>query len=92
MFQEPQAKLKETQVAPVRAMNQRQEVALPCLIAQIDNPDISQASGNHQFCQALRISEMAFVQMKAAAFLIGEEGLNAETLLIPFCSFAKNWR
>ena len=51
--------------------------------AQKNDPDVSQASGDHQAGQTLGVINMTFVQMKTPAFLIGEKGFDAETQTIP---------
>ena len=55
--------------------------------AEENNPDVSQAGGKHQAGQAAGVRDMAFVQMKAAAFLVGEEGFNSEPFGIVVTGF-----
>lgn len=51
--------------------------------AQVDDPEIGQASGDHQSHQSLGVGQMTLMQVEATAFLVSEEGLDAEALAIP---------
>jgi hypothetical protein len=55
--------------------------------AQVDDPDISQTSGNHETCQTLGVCDMALVQVEATAFLVGEESFDATATPIPIAGF-----
>lgn len=85
VLQELEAQLKETEITAVSTMQDRQETACVHLRAQVDDPDVGQASGNQQARQALWVSEMAFMELEAAAFLVGEEGLNGMITNDKFC-------
>ena len=58
-----------------------------CHEAEIDDPQIGQASCDHQGAQAFRIRQMAFVEVKSAAFLVGEEGFDLKTFFVPITGF-----
>ena len=49
------------------AMNDFAPSLLDCHVAQIDNPDISQASCFHQLCKSSWVTDMAFVQSVSPA-------------------------
>ena len=51
--------------------------------AEVNHPNISQTSSYHQSSQAVRVGQMAFVQMEAPTFLVREEGFNAEPFFVP---------
>lgn len=44
--------------------------------AQVHDPEIGQAGGDHQFAKPSCIGQVTFVQEKAATFLVGEIGFN----------------
>jgi len=71
--------LKKAQVAPISAMNNGCPLVTLGDNAQKNDPDVSQTSSDHQASQALRVSDVAFVQVKAPAFLVREKGF--DTLL-----------
>ncbi len=60
-------------------MNDFAPSLLDCQVAQIDHPDVCQASCYHQLSQSIWITEMAFVQMEPTTFLVGEQSLNTES-------------
>jgi hypothetical protein len=43
--------------------------------AQINDPNVSQTSSNQQTGHTGWVGDMAFVQMEAPTFLVGEEGV-----------------
>ena len=51
--------------------------------AQVDDPQIGQASCDHQIAQALWIRQMTFMQKEPTAFLVGEEGFDLKTFFVP---------
>ena len=59
--------------------------------AQIDDPQIGQTSGNHQDAQALWIRQMAFVEIKPTAFLVGEKGFDLKTFFVPINGFVRQF-
>src|SRR3954470_6196238 len=56
------------------------------LRAKINHPDIGKTGGNSEACQPHGIADVAFMQMKPAAFLVGKESFNVHALLIPVTS------
>ncbi len=50
--------------------------------AQVDDPDVSKASCDHQPGQPGRVGDMAFMQIEAPAFLVGEESFNTKAFVI----------
>jgi hypothetical protein len=87
VIEQNQAKLEETQVTTVRAMNDLDPAISLGNRTQVDDPDVGQASRDHQAGQACRIRDVAFVQVEAAALLIREEGLNPVPFGIPVTRF-----
>jgi len=69
------------------AMNPPSKRACGGLNTEVDHPDISQASGNQQTCQPLRMAQVAFVEMEPATFLVGEESFDEEALLVVGAGF-----
>lgn len=55
--------------------------------AQVNDPEIGQAGGDHQVTQSGWIGEMTFVQEKAATFLVGEKGFDLEAFFVPVQGF-----
>jgi hypothetical protein len=55
--------------------------------AQVNDPEVSQTGSKHQPGQAFRVREVALVQVEATAFLVGEEGFDAEALGVPVAGF-----
>ena len=87
MFQQVQAKLEEAQITAVRAMDNL-DPAIPLGDhTQVDDPDVGQASRDHQPGQALWIRDVALVQVESSALLIGEESLNSEPFGVPVAGF-----
>ena len=83
MIEQVQSQLKKTQIATIRTMDDFDPVVSLSDNAQIDNPDVSQASGDYQSGQTFWIRDVALVQVEAAAFGIGEQGFNTEAFGIP---------
>ena len=55
MLEQVQAKLEEARVAVVGAMNDTDPTIPFCSYAQMDDPVVSQTSGNHETCQRLGV-------------------------------------
>ena len=55
------------------------------LDTEVDDPDISQASSNQNPGDPLRVADMALIEAKATAFLVGEEGFNGMITNDKFC-------
>jgi hypothetical protein len=51
--------------------------------AEIDNPQISQTSGNHQDAQSVWIGQMTFIKKRPTPFRSGEESLDLKALSAP---------
>ena len=64
------------------------DLAIPTVFqtddAQIDDPDVGQAGGNHQ---AFWITDMALVEMEATTFLVGKESFDPHLFAISEASF-----
>ena len=56
LLKQRQARLKQTQVTAIRAVNALAPACGECDVAQIDHPEVSQTSSNKQASQAFRIS------------------------------------
>ena len=87
MLQQVQAQLEKAQVTAVRSVDDFDPVVSFGQRTQMNDPDVSQASGDHEPSQAPRVRDMALVQVEASAFLVGEEGFDAESLGVPVASF-----
>ena len=59
--------------------------------AQIDDPQIGQTGGDHEDTQALWIRQMAFVEIKPTAFLVGEKGFDLKTFFVPINGFVRQF-
>src|SRR5437867_747390 len=86
MIQKPQTQLKQTQIATMPTMNLRRPAVLMRQRTQVNDPQVSEAGGQHQTHYADRITQMAPVQLKTPAFLVGKEGFNVGTFAIPDAS------
>jgi hypothetical protein len=87
MIEQIQAELEETQVAAVSAVNNLDPVVPLGNHAQIDDPDVGQASSDQQAGQARRVRDMTSVQVEPSALLVGEESLNPVSFGVPVTSF-----
>src|SRR5262245_56296317 len=81
--QKAQAELKQTQITAISALQQRQPAILFSQPAQIHDPQVGQTRCQQQPRQPFWLREMAFVDLKAATFLIRKEGFNPESQAIP---------
>ena len=78
MIQQPQAQLKQAQIAAVLTVDLSRPILLMRHITQVEDPQIGEARGQHQAHHARRVAHMALGQLKPAAFLVGEEGFDME--------------
>src|SRR6266511_1650559 len=76
--QEAQPQLKQTEITAVGALQDRYPVILLGDAAQIHDPQIGQTGRQQQAEHARRLGQMAFVDLKAATFLVGKEGFDPE--------------
>ena len=83
MFKQTLAKLEKAQVAAVSPMDDSYPVILLGHGTEKHDPDVRQAGSDHQPRQLQRVGQMALVQVKATALLVGEEGFNGKPLGIP---------
>jgi len=63
-------------------MYESQSAPLYCGATKIDDPVVRDACSNHEPSQSVGFRDVAFVQIEAAALLVGEKRLDAETLPI----------
>ena len=82
IIQQPQAQLEQAQITAVTPMNHRQPIVCMRERAQVNNPQVSQASGEHQPVHTFRIAQVTSVQLKTPAFLVGKEGFDLIPLQI----------
>jgi hypothetical protein len=59
-------------------MDEFDPILTQCGHTQVDDSHVSQAGGDHQNAETDRVGEMTFVEVKPAAFLIGEESFDLE--------------
>ena len=78
-------RMKQTQIAAVRPMDDFDPILLDRQRAQENHPEVSQRRRDHQARQADRIRQMTLVQMKATALLVREQGLNGTITNDKFC-------
>ena len=83
IIQESQAELEQTQITAVPPMNERLPLVVLSQGAQENNPQVSQASGQHQPRDPLGVTQVTAVQLKAPAFLVGKEGFDVHAFAIP---------
>src|SRR4249919_4302020 len=87
MLEQVQTKLEETEIAAVSAMNEFVPAIGHAEYAQVDHPNVGETSGDQQACEALWVADMALVELKAATFLVGEEGFNAHAFFVVAACF-----
>jgi hypothetical protein len=92
MVEQDQAKLEEAQVTAIGAMNDLDPIIPLGNDIQVDDPSIGQAGRDHQPSQPIWSCQVAFVQVEAAAFLVGKEGLDAKAFGIPVASFIRQFQ
>ncbi|MCB0204484.1 MAG: hypothetical protein KDH89_06660, partial [Anaerolineae bacterium] len=68
MIEQIQTQLEEAQIAAISAMNDSAPAMEMSLDTEIDDPDVSQASGNQNSGNTLWVADMALVETKATAF------------------------
>ena len=91
MFEQVQAEFEEAQVTAVRTVDDFDPIISLGNDAQVDNPDVGQASCNHQPSQTRWLRDVALMQVETAAFLIREQGFNAEPLFIPIAGLLRQF-
>lgn len=77
-----QAQAKKAFVRTIGTDNQAAIVGSNHPESLTDHPDISQASSNQHAAKTNGIGKMALVNVKATAFLVGEEGFDLEAAAI----------
>jgi len=82
MIQEAQPQLEQAQIATVTTMNLRCPAVRLGDSAQIHDPQVGEAGGQHQAQDPRGVAHMAFVQLKPSAFLVGKEGFNVRAFVI----------
>lgn len=87
MLQQIKTQLKQTQITPIRPMDNGYPLVFLGNCTQIDDPNVSQTSGYQQTGNTLWVRDMALLQMKATTFLVRKEGFNPEALPIPVTRF-----
>ncbi len=83
--EQAQAQPKEAQVAAIWPMQPLEPAIAQRTNPEVHNPQIGQAGNDQQAGESLRVAEMALVEMKAATFLVGEEGFNGMITNDKFC-------
>ena len=71
---------KQALVNPLGAVNEGSFALSNDKQTEAYHPDVSQAGGNQEPTNADRVREMAFVDVEATAFLVGEEGFDKAAL------------
>ena len=74
IIQETQAQLEQAQITAVAPMNEGLPLVALSQGAQVNDPQVSQAGGQHQPRNPLGVAQVTAVQLKAPAFLVGKEG------------------
>ena len=87
VLEQAQAKLEQAQITTICAVNDNDPILKYGQRAQEDDPNVSQASRDHQAREPRRIRDVAFVEIEATAFLVGEEGLNSIPFAVPVTGF-----
>src|SRR5437762_720479 len=80
--QQPQSEAKEAQIAAILPMQLAHPIIACGTDAEIDDPEIGQTRRDQQAAQALRVAEMAFMNLEPATFLIRKEGLDLRARLV----------
>ncbi len=68
--------LKQAQITPIGAMKLCDPIMRLGEHGDLMNPEIGQTGGQQQPRQALRLREMAFVDMQPTTFMVGKQTLN----------------
>ena len=61
MIQQGQTQVEQTPITAVGAMNGFDPIGSQGNAAKVDDPQVSQAGGDHQITEPLRVRQMAFV-------------------------------
>ena len=72
VVEQAQAELEQTEVATLSAVNHTIPAFEVRERAKKDDPQVRQGGGNQQSHQASRLVQMAFVQVKATAFVVAK--------------------
>lgn len=75
--------MEQAPVAAIYAMNDFYPIVTHCNAAQVDDPQVSQTSSDHQIAQTLRVRQVTFMKKEPTAFLVREEGFNLKTFFVP---------
>ena len=81
-----QAEWEQAQVTAIGAVYDLDPVVVLGNHAQVDDPDVGQASGNHQTGQSARSRDVALVKAESSAYLLREAGLNSKPFRVPVAS------
>ena len=88
MIEQGQPQPKQAPIAAIGAVNNTYPILSPGYKTEVHDPQVRQARRNHEGAQALGIGQMTFMQVKSAAFLVGEEGFDLKAFLVPMTGFA----
>jgi hypothetical protein len=80
MFQQIETQLKQTQITPIRPMDDRYPFVPFGDYAQIDDPNVSQTSSYHQTGYTLWVRDMTLMPIEPPAFLVRKESFNPKAL------------
>ncbi|HEY4690857.1 MAG TPA: hypothetical protein VIK33_16215 [Anaerolineae bacterium] len=80
IIQETQAQLEQTEITAVAPMNAGLPLVALSQGAQVDDPQVSQAGGQHQPRDPFGVTQVTAVQLKAPAFRVGKEGFDPHLL------------
>ena len=83
IIQQSQAQLEQAQITAMPTMNHRPPIVFMHDRAQVNDPQISQTSGEHQPLHTFRVAQVTAVQLKTPAFLVGKEGFDVHAFAIP---------
>ena len=89
VVQHIETELEQAEIAAICAVNDTMEAGFHGQGTEIDDPEISQASSQHQMSDTSRVRQMAFVKMEATAFLVREEGFDVKSFLISLAGFIR---
>ncbi len=87
LVQQGKAQLEEAQITAMPAMNDPQPAIALCQHPQVNDPQVGQTGGQQQAGEPGGIGQMALLEVKATAFLVGKERLDSEPFAIPPAGF-----
>ncbi len=70
---QPDAQPKQAEITPILPMEPSEPAVTQRAYPQIHQPQVRQARGDQQARQPLRVTQMAAVELEAAAFLVRKE-------------------